>query len=318
MGNKNPNGFGKTTTAEEVSKDISLEGKTVIVTGSNTGIGKETARVLALRGANIIMACRNTKKMEVAIKELQEKNSTLKLQGIPLDLGDSKSIDDFVAQFEKMKLPLHILINNAGVMAVPKRWTTKDGFEYQIGINHFGHFRLTMKLLPIMVKTVKEENLDEARIVNVSSFAHTFGTKKINYEDLHWEKSYDAWGSYAQSKLSNILFSKELNRKLQNLKIPISVFSLHPGTIHTELGRDMNYSSLFYTLGGAFMKSIPQGAATSVYAAIHPEIKGNGGLYFSDCYVAKPIPFAEDENEQKKFFERSEKETGVEFPKFEE
>ena len=258
--------------------------------------------------------------MEKAIKELQEVNSNLKLSGIPLDLGDSKSIDDFVTEFEKLNLPLHTLVNNAGVMAVPEKWKTKDGFEYQIGINHFGHFRLTMKLLPLMVKTIKDQNLDESRIVNVSSTAHTMGSKKINYDDIHWEKSYDSIGSYAQSKLANILFTKELNRKLENLKIPITVNCLHPGVIKTDLARDMNktLSFLFYTLGYAFMKSIPQGAATNVYAAVHPELKGKGGLYFSDCNEDTPIAYARDENEQKKFFDLSEKETGTYFPKFEE
>eukprot|EP01080_Neovahlkampfia_damariscottae_P003645 gene3645-6461_t len=318
MGQGSPNGFGSSTTAEEASKGVDLTGKTIIVTGSNTGIGRESARVLALRGANVIMACRDTKKMDNAIKEMLEENKDLKLTGMALDLGDSKSIDAFVEAFLKLDLPLHILLNNAGVMGVKERWTTKDGFEYQIGINHLGHFRLTMKLLPLMVETAKKDK--EGRIINVSSTGHTMGEKRILFEDIYMEKegAYTPFKSYAQSKLANILFSYELNRRMEELNIPITVNCLHPGVIATELVRDLGYNETFMsigmTLGSLFMKSIPQGAATSVFACAHPELKSKGGLYLSDCNIAESIPYSHDKDEQKKFFDFSEKETGVPFP----
>lgn len=228
MGNTiGPSGYSSSTTAEDITKDVTLDSKVILITGSNTGIGLETARVLANTGAHIIMACRDTKKMENAIKSLQDKNSKVKIDGYELDLGNSKSIDSFVEKFKSLNLPLHILINNAGVMAVPQRKETADKFEYQNGINHLGHFRLTNLLLPIMIKTEGEK-----RIVNLSSSAHRFGPKKLDFDNFHFqkEKTYSDWGSYGQSKLCNILFSNYLERRLKTEKIDnFIVTSLHPG-----------------------------------------------------------------------------------------
>jgi len=180
-------------------------------------------------------------------------------------------------------------------MGTPKR-KTKDGYEYQFGINHLGHFRLTNLLLPLMIKTEGER-----RIVCVSSMAHTMGTQEINFDDIFWEKSYSPWSSYGQSKLANIMFAKELNRKLLEDKIPITVNSLHPGVIPTELMRDNPIKgSILYTLGYLFMKSIPQGAATTVFAATAPELKDKGGLYLSDCNISSAIPYSDNKEEQKK------------------
>eukprot|EP01080_Neovahlkampfia_damariscottae_P005055 gene5055-8650_t len=310
------NGFGASTTGEEVTKGMDISKKNIIITGANTGIGKETARVLALRGANVFIGCRSQEKMDQAIKDIKETNKDAKITGIPLDLGDVSTIDSFVETFEKLNIPLHILINNAGVMAPKDRRTTKDGFEYQFGINHLGHFRLTLKLLTIMAKTSKDENC-ECRIVNLSSSAHTMGTKKINFDDIHHEKkgAYKPWPVYGQSKLSNIMFSNELTKRLSSDKVNIIVNSLHPGVIATELSRDLDTtSSLMWTLGKGFMKSIPQGAATTIYCAVSPEINGKSGLYFSDCNVASPIPYVNNEEALKKLFEVSIKETGIEYP----
>jgi NAD(P)-dependent dehydrogenase (short-subunit alcohol dehydrogenase family) len=198
-----------------------------------------------------------------------------------------------------------------------KRQSTKEGFEYHFGINHYGTFRLTMGLLPIIVKTSKEN--DDVRIVNVSSKAHTMGTGKINFEDIHYEKnSFSSFGAYAQSKLANVMFSNELNRKFEKLNIPVTVNSLHPGGINTDIFRDLGYvKTALNIVGPLFLKSIPQGSATSVFAAVHPELKGKGGLYLDDCNVAESSEYAKDEKEQLKLFDLSEKVTGVPFPKFE-
>jgi hypothetical protein len=150
MGGKQFNGY---STAEEVADGVTLQGKMIIITGANQGIGLETTRVLAKCGAHIIMACRDKQKMESAIKQLLQENTSAKIDGLEMDLADSKSIDSFVKNFEAMGLPLHYLINNAGVMAIQNRMETKDGFEYQNGVNHLGHFRLTNLLLPTMLKT---------------------------------------------------------------------------------------------------------------------------------------------------------------------
>ena len=326
------NGFGATTTGEEVTKDMDLSNKVIIITGANTGIGKgkkkkklllfktpntkETARVLALRGANVFIGCRSQEKMDSAIKEITDLHKDAKITGIPLDLGDVSTIDSFVESFEKLNLPLHILINNAGVMATKDRRTTKDGFEYQFGINHLGHFRLTMKLLKIIAKTSKDENC-ECRIVNLASSAHTMGSKKINFDDIQFEKkgAYKPWSVYGQSKLSNIMFSNELTKRLSADKVNITVNSLHPGVIATELSRDLDTtSSLMWSLGKGFMKSIPQGAATTIYCATSPELNGKGGLYFSDCNIASPIPYVNNEEALRHLFEVSIKLTGIDYP----
>jgi WW domain-containing oxidoreductase len=152
-------------------------------------LGKETSRVLSKCGATVIMAARDVEKGKLAKEEI-EKETNEKVHLIPLDLGEFSTIETFVDDFKKLNLPLHILINNAGVMATPQR-KTKDGFEYQFGINHYGHFKLTMELLPMMVETAKKGDF-EGRIVVLSSMAHKSGTQKINFDDIHWTKP----GSY--------------------------------------------------------------------------------------------------------------------------
>jgi NAD(P)-dependent dehydrogenase (short-subunit alcohol dehydrogenase family) len=254
--------------------------------------------------------------MEEAIKEIQQQVKEAKITGFPLDLADFESIDSFVSNVEKLKVPIHFLVNNAGVMATPKR-TTKQGHEYQFGINHIGHFRLTMKLLPILISSVSEK--EPGRIVHLSSAGHQIGTKKINFEDINWENegAYGPWYAYGQSKLANIVFSNDLDRRLVENKIPIRSFALHPGGISTELGRDMDgfTSSVMNVLAIPFFKSIPQGAATTVYAVTHPELNEKGGLYLEDCNISKALDYAYDVEEQKKLYDYSVKEAGVSFPK---
>jgi len=309
MGQTHPNGFGGSTTAEEVLGKTKLDGKVIIVTGSNTGIGKEAARVLVKAGAHVIIAARDTKKSQHAKEEMLKETPKATIDVIDLDLGDSKSIDHFVDDFAKLKLPLHILVNNAGVMNVPERRLTKDGYEYQNGINHLGHFRLTLKLLQFMIPVDGEK-----RIVCLSSTAHEW-TKGIDFDNYHLEKkgTYTPTGSYGNSKLSNILFAKELNIRLQKDfgTDKFIVVSLHPGVIQTELARDMPawQTVPFFLFGGAFMKSIPQGAATTLYGVVSKEIKG--GEYLSDCNVAKPNDLALDLKTQEKLWDFSEKTTGV-------
>jgi len=288
---------------------ISFDKQVIIITGSNTGIGKETARVIAKQGGHVIIAARDQKKSEEAKKEIILQHKDAKIDIISLDLGDSTSIDKFVTEFEKLNLPLNLLINNAGVMMTPER-KTKDGFEYQNGINHLGHFRLTLKLLPIMIKTEGQK-----RIVNLSSSAHTFQKTKIDFDNYHFTKegSYSPVSSYAQSKLSNILFTKELQKKLQkDYKDQFLVVAVHPGVIQTELGRDLpGYQQLLLTLAYPFTKSIPQGAATTIFASVTKDLKG--GEYCCDCAPYPPTEFALDEVEQDKLWKFSEKETKVTF-----
>jgi len=256
-----------------------LSGKNVIVTGGNTGIGKETARVLVLHNASVYLACRDESKGNAAVEEIKKLTSKNDVQFLQLDLSSLESVRETAKTFNEKNIPLHILINNAGVMACPKM-KTKDGFELQIGVNHFGHFLLTNLLIESMKRA------PSARVVCVSSRAHNRG--KIDLEDPNYEKrEYTKWGAYGQSKLANVLFARELNKRMSGENI--KAFSLHPGVIPTELTRHMNSAvrSLFKSVGSLFIKTIPQGAATSVYVATAPEVENSGGAYFADCNVTQ-------------------------------
>ncbi|XP_043930002.1 retinol dehydrogenase 12-like isoform X2 [Protopterus annectens] len=187
-----------------------LDGKTVIITGANTGIGKETARDLAKRGARIIIACRDVIKGEIAAQEVIAETGNKQVIVRKLDLADSSSVKQFAEKILKEEQHLHILINNAGVMMCPYSKTV-DGFEMQFGVNHLGHFLLTFLLLDLIKRSAP------ARIVNVSSLAHLFG--RINFSDLQSEKNYDSGRAYCQSKLANVLFTRELARRLEETVI---------------------------------------------------------------------------------------------------
>nr|XP_033791376.1 retinol dehydrogenase 13 isoform X2 [Geotrypetes seraphini] len=202
-------------------------GKTVIVTGANTGIGKETALELARRGGRIIMACRDMDKCEVAAKEIRGKTLSHSVFARHLDLSSMKSIRKFAKMINEEEEHLDILINNAAVMRCP-HWKTEDDFEMQFGVNHLGHFLLTNLLLD------KMKSSGRARIINVSSLAHVAG--EIDFDDLNCEeKKYNTKKAYCQSKLANVLFTKELARQLQGTEVTTN--SLHPGVASTELGR---------------------------------------------------------------------------------
>ena len=207
----------------------SLSGKTVIITGGNTGIGKETAIDLARRGARVILACRSPEKAEAAVKEVRAKSGNDNVVFRRLDLASFESIRQFASQILQEEPRIDILINNSGVMGCPYQ-KTKDGFEMQFGVNHLGHFLLTHLLLD----RLKEAST--ARIVNVSSVAHTF-VNGINFDDLNSEKSYTTHSAYFRSKLANVLFTRSLAKRLVGTSVTAN--SLHPGSVRTELYRHL-------------------------------------------------------------------------------
>ncbi|KAK3765414.1 hypothetical protein RRG08_000337 [Elysia crispata] len=252
-----------------------IAGKTVVVTGANTGIGKETVRDLAMRGGRIIMACRNTEKGEQAKKEIVEETRSEQIVVKELDLGSLESVQKFAKEFNETESRLDILINNAGVMACPKA-LTKDGLEMQIGTNHFGHFLLTNLLLDKLKASVP------SRIVIVSSLAHTYG--KINFEDLNSEKSYGEFVAYNQSKLANVLHALELSTRLKGTGVTAN--SLHPGVVDTELARHANqgFLKLFFSgIGKPFFITPLQGAQTTLRVALDRHLDNVSGKYFADC-----------------------------------
>ena len=207
-----------------------LDGKTVIITGANTGIGLETAVDLAKRNARVILACRSVERGETAAVEVRKRSGNDNAVFVQLDLASLDSVREFAAKILEEEPRIDILINNAGVMAIPNRILTQDSFEMQFGTNHLGHFLLTNLLLD----RIKEAPL--ARIVNVSSMGHAMG--KVEFDNLNSERSYSPWNAYVNSKLANILFNHSLAKRLKGTRVTANV--LHPGAINTELSRHMD------------------------------------------------------------------------------
>lgn len=272
-----------------------LDGKTVVITGANTGIGKETAIDLAKRGARVIMACRDMEKGQAALKEVVENSANENVACMKLDLSDTKSIREFADNINKEEEKLNILLNNAGVMVCPYGKTT-DGFEMQIGVNHMGHFLLTYLLLDLIKKSAP------ARIINVSSMAHLFGS--INLEDINSEKSYDKKAAYGQSKLANVLFTRSLAKRLEGTGV--TAYSLHPGVVQTDLWRHLNGpQQLVMKAVSPFTKTSTQGAQTSIYCAVEPSLENESGGYYSDCAPAKCSAKAQDDDLAQRLWELS-------------
>ena len=282
----------------------SLKGKTVVISGANTGIGKETAVDLARRGARVIIACRNIEKGKEALKEIQERSGSKDVFLEKLDLASLGSVRTFADKILKSESRLDILINNAGVMACPYQ-KTEDGFEMQFGVNHLGHFLLTMLLLDRLKRS------QPSRIINVSSSAHRMGSGKINFEDINYEKSYNAWSAYFNSKLANVLFTRELSKGLEGTHVTVN--ALHPGAVTTELQRHSILSNpLLYPLRWYMFKTAEQGAQTSIYCAVSEEMEGVSGKYLRDCHIVEESKGAQDDDVAKKLWEISVKMVGLE------
>ncbi len=242
------------------------EGKIAVVTGANSGLGFETARVLAAKGAHVVLACRNETKGRAALEQIQKAHPEASVQLSSLDLQSLESIRAFVAAFKQQHARLDILVNNAGIMMTPLS-KTQDGFESQIGTNHFGHFALTGLLMESLIAA------PSARIVSVSSVAHKFG--KIDFDNLNAEKRYNKIAAYGQSKLANLLFTYELARWVDAKGLPITVAASHPGWTATNLQNDVGWIRF---LNPIFAMTPVQGAMPSVYAATADDVKG--GEYF--------------------------------------
>ena len=270
-----------------------LDGRTVIITGANTGIGKETASVLADRGARVILACRNMEAATAAADSIRKAiGRSAQLVTMKLDLSDLQSVRSFAKSFLEQEQQLDILINNAGVMWCPNSCTAQ-GFDTQYGVNHLGHFLLTNLLLPLMKRTGTRDA--PSRIISVSSLAHRRGRavfKLEKQEDAH----YNSWSTYSNSKLMNILFTRELTHRLRESSVDNVVSTcLHPGAIATDLQRHalarvgQTLSQVLLPVNHFVMKTPVQGAQTTIHLALKPNPMADAGKYFSDC---KAIPCA--------------------------
>jgi NAD(P)-dependent dehydrogenase (short-subunit alcohol dehydrogenase family) len=244
-----------------------LKEKVIVITGANSGIGFEAARVLAQKEANIVFAVRNHEKGQTAMRSIQNEYPAARIQLMKLDLSDLHSIKQFAQQFASSHDRLDLLINNAGVM-MPPYTKTKDGFELQFGSNHLGHFVLTGSLLSLIQKT------EQSRIVTVSSLAHKGA--KIDFDNLDGSKQYSRYKFYGQSKLANLLFSYELNKRLQKAGIPVKSIACHPGISTTNLISLGKEKASWYAKFAVQLisQSAQQGAWPTLYAATYPNLQG--------------------------------------------
>ncbi|XP_031485147.1 short-chain dehydrogenase TIC 32 B, chloroplastic-like [Nymphaea colorata] len=300
-------GFGSASTAEQVTEGTDAKNLTVIVTGGASGIGEETARVLALRGAHVIIAARNLEAANATKEKIEGEEPSARVDVGKLDLNSLKSVRAFADNFLARNLPLNILINNAGVMFCPYQ-QSEDGIEMQFATNHLGHFLLTNLLLDKMKQTARESGI-EGRIVNLSSIAHLHTYEEgVMFDQINDQSRYSDKKAYGQSKLANILHAKELSRRLQEEGANITANAVHPGLIMTNL---MRHSAILMKIVKLFTflwwKNVPQGAATTCYVAVHPSLKGVTGKYFTDCNEITPSAFARDEALARKLWDFSNK-----------
>ena len=295
----------------------SMDDETVVITGANSGIGFHSARVFAAKGADVTMACRSVERGEDAADEIREEVPDAPVEVRELDLASLDSVEDFADGFIQDHDALDVLCNNAGVMAIP-RTETEDGFETQFGVNHLGHFALTAHLSDLVVST------DRARVVTTSSGAHERGT--IDFEDPHGENEYTKWGAYAQSKLANLLFAFELQRRFEDADVDAKSVGVHPGYAATDLqrrGPEMEGSRLklgvMKAMNAVLAQSAERGALPILYGATAEleggEYVGPGGFMNMRGYpeVQEPNERARDKETAERLWEVSEELTGVEF-----
>ncbi|XP_043957568.1 retinol dehydrogenase 13-like isoform X1 [Gambusia affinis] len=284
-----------------------IKGKTVVITGANTGIGKETAKELANRGGRIIMGCRDMEKCEAAAKEIRGKTLNPHVYACQLDLASMKSIREFAERINQEEKSVDILINNAGVMRCPAG-KTEDGFDMQLGVNHLGHFLLTNLLLE------KLKDSAPSRVINLASLAHIVG--KIDFDDLNWEKKkFDTKQAYCQSKLANVLFTRELAKRLEGTGVTVN--AVHPGVVATDLGRHtgLHQSQFSTTVLSPFfsmlVKSPELGAQPSVFLAVAEEMAGVTGRYYDVMTEKEPAPQALDDAAARRLWEVSSRLVGL-------
>jgi NAD(P)-dependent dehydrogenase (short-subunit alcohol dehydrogenase family) len=259
--------MGESWTAKDMPNQ---SGRVAVVTGANSGLGREAARALALAGADVVLACRDVAKGEEAASSIRSCEAAA-ISVEALDLASLESVRDFAERLAAGRDGLDLLINNAGVMA-PRRSLTADGFELQLGTNHLGHFALTGQLLGLM------EGREDARVVTVSSTAHRYG--RVRFDDLQGERHYRRWRAYCQSKLANLLFALELDRRLRAAGSTVSSLAAHPGYAATNLqsaGPPALDRAVFLVANRLLAQGPEMGSLPELYAATRPHL--DGGLF---------------------------------------
>ncbi len=276
-----------------------MQGKTVLITGGNSGIGKETAVALAGAGATAVVTSRDPARGERAAADIRQRSGA-DVTVMPLDLASFASIRAFAADFLQRYGRLDVLINNAGLI-LDRRTETEDGFETTFGVNHLGHFLLTGLLLDRIKASAP------ARIINVSSRAHRFARDGLDFDDLQSTKGYRGLRVYGRSKLANIYFTRELARRLEGSGVTVN--AVHPGGVATGFARDGDVKGLYgllVRLAKPFLRTPEKGAETSIHLATTPELDGITGKYFADCQEAETTPIAQDDDAARRLWTASE------------
>ncbi len=290
---KGKNGFGYGSTAEDVTDGVDLGGKTFLVTGCNSGIGLESMRVLALRGAHVLAAARTVEKAQDAAASVGADATP-----IACELSEPASVRAAADAVRDTGRRVDAILCNAGIMALPKL-TLHHGYDLQFFTNHVGHFILVTNLLDVLA--------DDGRVVMTSSDAHKQAPRAgVDVENLDGSKGYSSWGNYGQSKFANILFAKALAKRFEGSARTAN--AVHPGVIRTNLARHMNPLAGvgMAMVGPIVLKTIPQGAATQVYVAANPGAAHHSGEYFKDCNVGKPRAPGEDPALAERLWEKTE------------
>ena len=272
-----------------------MDNKLAIVTGANSGMGMATVEALSDEGAKVIMLCRSEKRGKEALQKLSEKKDR-QLELMLCDLGDYDSIRSFVSRVKEKYKKIDVLVNNAGFISLDRQ-ETKEGLERQFGINHIGHFLLTTELISMMDKG--------SRIVNVASGAHKTG--KIHFDDINLTKGYNVIKGYSQSKLANVLFTRELARRLKDKGITVNC--CHPGAVATNIGidRETGFGKTITGLLKPFFQTPAEGARTAIFLSTDDSVKDITGEYFYRCKIANSSRRSKDMNLAKKLYEFSEK-----------
>lgn len=297
----------------KVPRFVDQSSKVFVITGSNTGIGFETAKALVKMNATVIMACRSIDKANDARQSILTATNCAptKVIVLKLDLCGFDSVKKFVKEFKNLSMPLHGLINNAGIV-MEERLLTQDGFEMVFTANHLSHFMLTLLLLPELEKT-------GGRVVNLTSSLHRLPSR-FDFDNVMSEKSYEMFAAYSQSKLANVLFTRELNKRLKGKQSRVSCFAVHPGLVRTEFTKNMPLwmrigNSLVMPLLSAVQKTPTQGAYCSVYAATEPSLVATGspykGGYFANSTLTEVSEAAQNMDAARKLWEVSEQLTGL-------
>lgn len=284
MPDRIPRSFTAESTTEDVLSGLDLAGRVAIVTGASGGLGEETARALASRGCEVTIAARDAPKAEKAALRIRERCPSARIDVCLVDLSRPASVNAFARSWLSDHGPLHLLILNAGIMACPLA-RTEEGWEVQFATNHLGHFLLAARLIERLRESAP------ARVIVLSSGGHVLS--KVVFDDIHYERrDYDPWSAYGQAKTANVLFASELDRR--EWAAGVRAYAVHPGLIHTDLGRHLTPEAIRQIVGratesGAEMrKTVEQGAATTVWAATASELADRGGLYLADCGVPEP------------------------------